>query len=254
MPAPIGLQLWSVRELMKTDPEGTLKKLGEIGYVGVEGGIQGRSAKEVKDTFEKYCLRPVSWHGLPTSETAGKLAEDCAALGLKRVVAGLGPDDMKTMDTIKAGCDKINAGSREAVKKGLTIGLHNHWWEFSSKVDGKAGFDIMLELLDKEVFFEVDTYWANTGGADVPALLARLGARAPLMHIKDGPADLSDPHKHHVAAGTGVMDIPSIVKAGTQAEWLIIELDSCATDMMTAVEQSYKYLVGKGLARGNKPV
>jgi hypothetical protein len=55
------------------------------------------------------------------------------------------------------------------------------------------------------------------------------------------------------AVGEGVMDFPGIIQAGEgSTEWLIVELDRCATDMMEAVEKSYKYLVGKGLARGNR--
>jgi len=71
-----------------------------------------------------------------------------------------------------------------------------------------------------------------------------------MLHIKDGPAVVSEPH---VAAGEGVMDIPGVVQAakGT-AEWLIVELDYCATDMLEAVQKSYRYLVGRNLARGKE--
>jgi len=55
----------------------------------------------------------------------------------------------------------------------------------------------------------------------------------------------------YVAVGKGVIDVPAIVKAGEgHAEWLIVELDQCATDMLTAVAKSCKYLIGRGLARG----
>jgi hypothetical protein len=70
-----------------------------------------------------------------------------------------------------------------------------------------------------------------------------------LLHIKDGPAVRGEPM---VAVGDGVLDVPSIIQAGAgSTQWLIVELDACATDMMEAVEKSYDYLVGKGLARGN---
>ena len=108
----------------------------------------------------------------------------------------------------------------------------------------------MLENLDPAVFFQIDTYWVQTAGLDPARVVKELGRRAPLLHIKDGPAVKGEPH---VAAGDGVMDFPDIVQAaGDAAKWLIIELDDCATDMMTAVEKSYRYLAGKGLAYGNK--
>jgi sugar phosphate isomerase/epimerase len=104
--------------------------------------------------------------------------------------------------------------------------------------------------LDPAVFFQVDTYWVNTGGGDSVEVLEKLEDRAPLVHIKDGPCD---PQADMQAIGEGKMDFPPIVEAskGT-AEWLIVELDRCATDMIEAVEKSYSYLVGEELARGAK--
>ncbi|MCB0231676.1 MAG: sugar phosphate isomerase/epimerase, partial [Anaerolineae bacterium] len=63
----------------------------------------------------------------------------------------------------------------------------------------------------------------------------------------DGPATEKDPM---VAVGQGVMDFPAIIPAATGAQWLIVELDRCATDMMVAVDESYRYLTGEGLAHG----
>jgi actin-like ATPase involved in cell morphogenesis len=55
------------------------------------------------------------------------------------------------------------------------------------------------------------------------------------------------------ALGEGVVDIPGVVAAGAgSTEWLVVELDRCATDMMQAVRKSYQYVIGKGLALGNK--
>ena len=78
------------------------------------------------------------------------------------------------------------------------------------------------------------------------ALLTELGARAPLLHVKDGPAKQGEPM---VAVGSGSLDIQGIVRAGS-AEWLIVELDECATDMFEAVEASIRYLEDSGLGVG----
>ena len=107
---------------------------------------------------------------------------------------------------------------------------------------------MLLERLSPDVFFEVDTYWAQTGGADPAEVVGRLGSRAPLLHIKDGSCVKGEPH---TAVGQGIVDFPAIVAAGGDAvEWMIVEFDDCATDMMEAVEKSQAYLTGKGLARG----
>jgi sugar phosphate isomerase/epimerase len=126
----------------------------------------------------------------------------------------------------------------------------------------------MAEFLESEllfradVFFEVDTYWVKTAGSELlfrsgllfrldPAEVVRkLGERAPLLHIKDGPCLRDAPM---TAVGQGVMDFPAIVAAAEgRTEWMIVELDSCATDMWKAVEESYRYLIEKGLAYGRK--
>ncbi|MGC8781906.1 MAG: sugar phosphate isomerase/epimerase family protein, partial [Anaerolineae bacterium] len=76
-------------------------------------------------------------------------------------------------------------------------------------------------------------------GVDPVQAIREAGPRATLLHIKDGPANTTDPM---VAVGEGVMDFPAILKAASYAEWLIVELDRCATDMAEAVAKSVRYL------------
>ena len=110
--------------------------------------------------------------------------------------------------------------------------------------------DVMLEHLDPDVFFEVDVYWVQTAGQDPAQVVRRLGTRAPLLHVKDGPCQIEAPM---TALGEGVVDIPGVVAAGSgSVDWLVVELDRCDTDIMEAIRKSYQYLVGKGLGRGNK--
>jgi sugar phosphate isomerase/epimerase len=96
----------------------------------------------------------------------------------------------------------------------------------------------------------VDTYWVKVAGHDPAAVLRQLGNRAPLLHIKDGPADGTQ--SAMTAVGAGVLDWQAIIPAGSAAEWLIVELDRCDTDMLQAVADSYTYLTQKGYAHGRK--
>jgi sugar phosphate isomerase/epimerase len=108
----------------------------------------------------------------------------------------------------------------------------------------------MMKHLSPDVLFELDCYWIKTGGPDPAAVVREVGARAPLLHIKDGPCKKGEPM---TAVGDGIIDWAPVVQASAgTAEWLIVELDSCKTDMMEAVRKSYNYLVGRNLARGNK--
>ena len=94
-----------------------------------------------------------------------------------------------------------------------------------------------------------DFGFQTEAGPDPAGVIRELSARAPLIHVKDGPctreADMQ-------ALGEGIVDFNSIVDAAEHVEWWIVELDRCATDMMEAVIKSYAYMVGEGFARGNK--
>jgi len=251
MAAPISIQLYSVRELVAKDYAGIITRIADMGYVGVEpAGFPGTTVDDAVALYRKLGLKVSSMHGpMPVGEKAAEVAENAAKLGCKYSVSGLGPDQFKTVDDIKKSCDTFNQAAANLAKVGLKFAIHNHWWEFI-EVDGKPAYKYMLDFLAPNVYFQVDTYWVQTGGCDPAAVVKELGARAPLLHIKDGPCVKELPM---TAAGEGKLDFPAIVKAaGSHVEWMIVELDRCATDMMEAVGKSYTYLTSKGLARGNK--
>jgi len=133
---------------------------------------------------------------------------------------------------------------------GLSVVLHNHHWEFC-ELDGRLIYDIFMDLCPG-LYCEMDTYWAtNFGVLDPAEQVAKYKYRTPLLHIKDGPLV---PDQAHVAVGSGKMDIPAVVAAADEdvLQWVVVELDTCDTDMTTAVAESYKYLTGEGLAKGNR--
>jgi sugar phosphate isomerase/epimerase len=252
MSAPVAIQLYTVRDVLADDFAGVVKEIADIGYVGVEPAIDhlGATPEEAGQLFKDLGLAVPSAHTpLPLGERKNEVLDTMAALGCKCIASGKGPDDFATMDKIKRTCDLFNEANGVAAEAGLTFGIHNHWWEFQ-QVEGQYVYRVMLERLDPDVFFEIDTYWVKTAGPDPAEVVRTLGKRTPLLHIKDGPAVRGAPH---VAVGDGVMDFSGIVAAGAgSTEWMIVELDSCATDMMGAVEKSYRYLVRNGLAYGTE--
>lgn len=255
MPAPIALQLYSVREALAEDFGGVVKKVADMGYVGVEtAGFPGTTAAAARKLFDDLGLQVSSAHArLPVGDDQNEILDMAEALGCKRLVCAAirSEGHYETVDQIKQTCDLVNQAAQAVAERGMSLGMHNHWWEFEP-VDDRLRYQVLLECLDPAVFFEIDTYWAKAAGVDPVAAINELGRRAPLLHIKDGPAVRGEPM---TAVGEGVMDVPAIIKAGEKnTEWLIVELDQCATDMLEAVEKSYRYLVGRGLARGNKAV
>lgn len=250
--AEAALQLYTVREALADDFDGVVRRIADIGYAGVEPalGLLGVTPAEAGKLFKKLGVQVPSAHTpLPIGTEEDVVLEAVEALDCRRIVSGKGPESFQTLDQIRSTCDLFNQAHAIAQANGLSFGIHNHWWEFE-EVEGRYPYRVLLEHLDPGIFFEIDTYWVRTAGLDPAEVVKEFGGRASLLHIKDGPAVKGAPH---VAVGQGVLDVPGIVRASEgRAEWLIVELDECATDMMEAVEKSYRYLVEGGLARGRE--
>ncbi|MBV7328085.1 sugar phosphate isomerase/epimerase [Chloroflexi bacterium TSY] len=252
MPAPIGLQLYTVRDAMNADFNDTVTKIAEMGYVGVEtAGFPGTTPQNAAKLFADLGLEVSSAHSaLPVGEQKNQVLDTMAALNCTRLICpALMREKFDSADGVREVCDVLNEAAEVCKENGLSLGYHNHYWEFTDFGDENAS-QVMFQNLDSSIFFELDTYWAQTAGHDPISVIKHLSTRVPFLHIKDGPATIEG---DMVAAGSGVVDIPAIVEAGKEhIDWLVIELDRCATDMMEAVKKSYDYLVGEGLARGNR--
>ncbi|MCC7208973.1 MAG: sugar phosphate isomerase/epimerase [Anaerolineae bacterium] len=253
MTAPIAVQLYSLREALAQDFEGVIRQLADMGYAGVEPfGLPDAIPPQAPALFKSLGLQVVASHsGLPLGDQRSAVLDAAAALGLKYLICPwMDPNvHFASLDAIKRLCDTLNEASAAAKAAGLTMGYHNHHFEFEP-VEGQMPYQVMLRQCAPDVIFEIDTYWVKTAGHDPAAVVKEFGARAPLLHIKDGPCVHGEPM---VAVGEGVVDVPAVIQAGEgHTEWLVVELDRCATDMTEAVRKSYAYLVKKGLARGNK--
>lgn len=252
MTKPIALQLYTVREQLGRDFEGTLRRVAAAGYAGVElaGLPEGISPARAKALLDELGLAVCGAHSaLPLGPDAAAALDRVAALGTDRLVCGwLPPEEYATPEATLRTIDRANDAAAVCARHGLRLGLHNHWFEFELLSDGRRPYELWLERLDPAVFIELDTYWAKTGGVDPVRALEALGSRVQLLHVKDGPADA--PPSPMVAVGQGSLDYERIIPAAAAAAWLIVELDRCETDMLVAVEDSYRYLTGKGLGHG----
>ncbi|MEA3337383.1 MAG: sugar phosphate isomerase/epimerase [Chloroflexota bacterium] len=251
MTLPIALQTYTVRDLLEDDFEGVMRRVAGIGYAGVETTftIPGTTLANAAATLRDLGLEVVSAHvPLPLGDDKNAVLDYVATFGLDHIVAMKGPEDFESSDTIRRVCDLFNEAQAVCAANGLELSYHNHWWEFLD-IEGRNAFDIFLECLSPAVNIELDTYWVQAAGIDPESIVRQLGDRAPLLHIKDGPAKRDVPQ---LAVGDGVLDWAGIIGAADEAQWLIIELDHCATDMLTAVEKSFDYLVAKGLGHGSK--
>jgi sugar phosphate isomerase/epimerase len=250
MSLPIAIQLYSVREQLQRDFDGVVRRIADMGYAGVEPFGVPDNLAEAAALYKTLGLAVPSAHvPMPVGEDAAKVLRIAEAYGLERIISGRGPDSFETLDGVKRACDEFNQAAAFAAENGLTFGMHNHWWEFL-QIDGRYVYHIIQELIDPAIFFQIDVYWVQVAGVDPAGVVAEIGARAPMLHIKDSPAVKEEPM---TAVGDGAVDIPGVVAAGAgNTEWLVVEIDRCATDMVEAVAKSYDYLVKEGLGHGRQ--
>lgn len=242
MSTPIALQLYSVRDELDRDFAGTLEQIKMMGYTAVETGQFAGDVQRQVALFNDLGLQVMAAHVKPpVGENKEQSLDFVDALGIETlVVPWLDPQEYyQSEDDIWRAADLLNEAAANARERGLLAHYHNHDFEFA-RINGRLAFDILLEKLDPTILFEIDTYWVQTAGSDAAELVQRLGSRAPLLHIKDGPLLGDQPM---VAVGDGKMNFGKVIPAGEpHTKWLIVELDRCAGDMMQAVAGSYTYL------------
>lgn len=249
---PVALQLYSLRQTAAQDFFGVLKSVAAMGYAGVEtAGLHNKTPQEVRKVVEDLGMKICSAHmALPTAETLQQTVDAVKGLGCTMIVNGRGSKDFDALDKVKAHAEAYEAAIALLKPHGITVVYHNHWWEMNV-LDGKLAYDELMRQAPN-LKGELDVYWAANFGAQDPAkICARHKARLPLLHIKDGPLVKDQPH---TAVGAGKVDIAACIAAADPKvlQWLIVELDACATDMATAVRESYTYLTSRGLGKGRK--
>jgi sugar phosphate isomerase/epimerase len=241
MVKPLGVQLYTVRDLMKTGRDDVLRRIAEIGYGTVEAYDPTDDPKGFRRVTEDLGLTVCSTHAYPLlTEDPNSVLDAVATIGTDLVIipGGIPEEGFTTRDGVARAADLLNGLAEHTARYEMRLGYHNHWWEIEPRIDGAHAIEVLAGMLAPEVFLEIDTYWAAVGGANVPELLGRLGDRVIALHVKDGPGVKGEPH---TAVGAGVMPVPGFLAAAPDA-WRIVELDHCATDIVDAIAGSHAYL------------
>ncbi len=233
-----------------------VRQVAEIGYSGVETDeFPGDGPKAAGKLFKELGMAVCSIHYFPVpgQDKKAEVLDILGALDCQYIVSGGDREHFKTLDAIKRIAERFNQAASMFAAQGVRFGVHNHWYEYLKVEDDKEqryAYEILLDLVTPEVTFQPDTYWIKTAGVDPAAVVKLFGNRCPLLHLKDGPAVKNQPM---TAIGDGTLDFQAIAKAGAGfTEWMIVEIDACATDMLEAVRKSYQYLTRTGLASGQK--
>lgn len=238
----LSVQLYAVRSALADDLEATLGRLAELGFRRVEPYDLLAFRDGLRTGLPAHGLAVPTAHCELLSGDIDAVLDAASELGIGIVVQPwVSPERWQTAGGVGRLADEMNAVARSASSRGLRIGYHNHHFELASMIDGRHALEVFADLLAPEVALEVDTYWAFAGGADVPALLRRLGDRVVALHVKDGDGTLDT--SRQVAVGSGTLPIRDIVAAAPSA-LRVVELDDTVGDMFEAIRASRAFLLG----------
>lgn len=240
----IALQLYTVRELGQRDMLGTLHAVAQIGYRAVEfAGYGGVPVEEIKATIDALGIQAVSAH-VPFEQWLAQpqqVIRELQTLGctyaIVPAVAAQRRNSLAQARQLAADLNRCGAACRDAR---LRFGYHNHAWEFAP-LDGTTLWDVLTTETDPAlVALELDVFWAQAAGHDPVALTRQLGARVPLLHVKDMAA--GEP-RTDAPVGDGVLPWSDILAAGAAAgtAWYIVEQDT-PRDPLADVAQSFRNL------------
>ena len=239
----VGLQLYTVRDQMKADFEGTLAHVAEIGYKEVEfAGYFNHSSADVRAILDRHGLSAPSTHVGDISPDAWKASLDAAhAIGHEYIVVPWIPQEKRmTLDGWKQVAAEFNRAAQAAHDAGVQFAYHNHDFEFP-KMEGQVPYDILLQTTDpKLVQLEIDLYWITKAGQDPLTYFARWPGRVPLVHVKDSAGA---PEHKMVDVGQGKIDWKRIFAKQDQAgiKHFFVEHDQPPQPFQD-IAASYRYL------------
>lgn len=266
---PIGVQLYSVRQDMANDFLGTLCKVKEMGYDGVEfAGLFDKEPAQIKHWCDSLELIPISAH-VPLKEMLedlNKVINDYKTIGCEYIVVpyvsgARRPDGELFYQTV----DEIREIGKKAKDAGLILLYHNHDFEFRKLESGQTGLDYLYENVDADVLqTELDLCWVKYAGYDPVEYLKKYSGRAPIVHFKDfymeGEKD-GDPYAligvdskekksktkfEYRPVGYGIQDVPALVEAAKAAgsKWFIVEQDqpSMGKTPLESIKLSIDYI------------
>ncbi len=269
---PLGLQLYTVMDLLEKDFEGTIKAVAAIGYREVETlGDFGQDRRYLRELFEKYGLRSPSQHMMPAGlgkifaagvrgeisrqeledgflkalafDRVEPLMEECIGqardLGQQYVIWQIAwASQLQTRAAVDELIRTLNRAGELCAAAGLSFAFHNHGAEFVP-VDGQVPYDLMLTNTNPaHVDFEMDVAWVTHAGVDPVHYLDKYPGRFKLCHLKDVDAE-----GKVTRAGTGVVRFPEFLAAAKRAgvAHAFVEYDAPA-DPLAVAKASYGYL------------
>ena len=234
----VGVQLYSVRDAMKADPQGTLKKLADAGFHHVEHAnyvdrkFYGYSAKDFKKVLTDLDLKMPSGHTVMTAQhwdTAKNdftdvwkyTVEDAATVGQRYVISPWLDESLRhDTEGLKRFMEQFNKSGELCQKSGMKFGYHNHNFEISTKVGDITLYDFIIQNTDpKLVAQQMDVgNMFSTGGVALD-FINKYPGRFESLHVKDEikvPKKADGDDTESTILGAGLLPVKEIVKAASK--------------------------------------
>lgn len=245
---PIAVQMYTLRDDCEKDFAGTLKKVAELGFDGVElAGYWGMTASELKGLLDELELKVASSH-IPLEELKNNLSQvisDQKTLGSTYVVCPyLMPED-RTEEHYRSLISFLEEAGEACRQEGLTLLYHNHDFELEKLSDGRTSLASIFEDTNSDhVQAEFDVYWLTKAGENPVEWIKKYRNRTPIVHLKDMT---KDEEQFFAELGTGGVDIEAILELGEEAgvKWWIVEQDISRRSPLDSIEISLKFLKTK---------
>lgn len=263
---PVALQLYTVRDDMANDFYGTLKRVKELGYDGVEfAGLYGKTAKEVKEMCKEVGLTPISAHvPLVDMMRDDSILEVYAEIGCEFVaIPYLNEEFRPGQEKFSEVIEFAKKLGKKANELGMKLCYHNHDFEFV-KLDGEYALDILYKEVPADILQpQLDTCWVNVGGENPVDYINKYAGRIDILHLKDFVGSRSENMYALIGidenekkdtggkfefrpVGKGVQDFPAILAAAEKAgtKWVVVEQDSPSLGLtpMECAKASIDYL------------
>ncbi|MGR3765690.1 sugar phosphate isomerase/epimerase family protein [Rossellomorea sp. NS-SX7] len=246
---PIALQMYTLRYEADRDFTGTLEKVAQLGYDGVElAGYGDLTVEEVRRVLDDLGLKAASSHVALSELRAdvGKVIHGQKVLGSRFVVCPyLEPEERTEKDYFRL-IDDLNEVGEKCAAEGITLCYHNHDFELTALSDGRSALETILQETNPDwVMAEFDMYWLTYAGEKPVEWLERFRDRSPLVHLKDMT---TDGERFFAVLGTGGVDLESVLEFGNGGgiDWWIVEQDECRNPPIESVQRSLEYLKKRG--------
>jgi sugar phosphate isomerase/epimerase len=249
----IGVQLYTVRDIIMKDPGLTLSQIQEEDYTEVEAIYTTLHA--IWAPLQQTKLKPVSVHmDYEFFGDVGKMSkaiDQAKTWGFQYVVFPyLPPKARGGADAIKSLADKLNKAGAQAKKAGIRLCYHNHAFEFQP-MNGTTPLELLLNSTDKNlVSLELDVFWASVAGHDPAQLIREHSDRIALVHLKDKAKGIPVQYNENVPkdafkeVGKGTIDFRAVLRAATDAgvQHYFVEQDQTPGNPLDSLKISSQYL------------